>query len=114
MVGGSFTGLTVRTKVSVAVTWPSLTVSVIVVCPDWFAAGVKRTERFTPAPENEMPDCDTRDRFDDAPVIVREAKGVSMSDKVMLIAALCVSSLVTWLDTSEIPGASFTAFTVNE
>ena len=54
MVGRSFTAVTVRTKLVAAVAWLSLTVTVIVAVPLWFAAGVTVTVRFAPVPPKTM------------------------------------------------------------
>src|SRR5438093_10562192 len=45
IVGGSFTAFTVKTKLSVALNCPSLTVTVIDAVPFWFCAGLTVTAR---------------------------------------------------------------------
>ena len=67
IVGGSLTAVTVTTNVSVAVAVPSLTVSVMVVVPDWLAAGVTVTVRFAPVPPMTMLAFGTRVVLDDVP-----------------------------------------------
>src|SRR5256885_1946722 len=54
MVGASLTGVTVNKKSSLALSAPSLTVTVIVVAPDWLANGVTATVRLAPLPPNVM------------------------------------------------------------
>ena len=49
-LGASFTAVTVRTNVSVAVSEPSLTVTVMVEVPFWFAAGVTQAPRGARCP----------------------------------------------------------------
>ena len=53
-VGASLTGLTVSTKVSLVVLVPSFTLTVIVVVPFAFGAGVIVTVRLAPLPPNTM------------------------------------------------------------
>src|SRR4029078_2755220 len=50
IVGGSFTGVSVRRSVSLALRRPSLTVTVIVAVPLWFAAGVTEIVRLAALP----------------------------------------------------------------
>src|SRR5262245_13174226 len=49
-VGASLTAVTVSGKLVVAVSWPSLTVSVIVAEPFWLGAGVTVSVRLAPLP----------------------------------------------------------------
>ena len=51
MVGAEFT---VRTKVSLVLSDPSLTVTVMVAVPLWLLAGVTVTVRFAPLPPKTM------------------------------------------------------------
>src|SRR5438046_1033830 len=46
--------ITVRSKVSLATTWPLSTLMVMVVVPPWLAAGVTVTDRLEPLPPNTM------------------------------------------------------------
>ena len=76
IVGASFTGFTVMTNVSTAVSAPSLTVSVIVAVPDWFAAGVTVTVRLAPLPPSTTLASGTSAVLDDARVTVSEVAAV--------------------------------------
>src|SRR5438045_6357482 len=53
-VGGSFTGLTVKRKLRIAVSVPSLTVTVIVALPTSLVAGVSWRFRASPLPLNTI------------------------------------------------------------
>ena len=81
-LGTSFTEVTVRTNVSVAVSEPSLTVTVMVAVPFWLAAGVMVTVRLAPLPPKTMLALGTSAVFDDEP------------DTVRLPAAVCASPTV--------------------
>jgi len=94
MVGVSFTAVTVKTNVSVAVNVPSLTVTVIVTEPDKFAAGVTVTVRFAPEPPNTMFAFGTNVVSLELPLTVNDATAVSASPTVKEIALVAVSSFV--------------------
>ena len=106
MEGPSFTGLTVNPKLVLEVIVPSLTVKVMVVLPDWFAAGTTFTVRFPPLPPNVMFPAGTKVGLDEAAVTIRLAAGVSASDTVKLIGPVAVSSFTTWSAIGEILGAT--------
>src|SRR4051812_27605108 len=94
IAGGSFTGLTVRTNVSLAVREPSLTVTVRVAVPFWLLAGVTVTVRLEPEPPKTMFPLGTRLGFEDAPLSDRFPGGVSRSPTVNATGPTRVSSLV--------------------
>src|SRR6266511_3277723 len=114
IVGGVLPeGLTISTKVSLAVSAPSLTVTVIVAVPVCPAAGVTVTVRLAPLPPKTMLPLCTNVGLDELPLTVRLPAAVSTSPTVKLIAPVWVSSLIVWLARFEIVGASFTALTVS-
>ena len=93
MVGASLLDVTVsRNDVVFVPLSASVTVRVIVVEPNLLAAGVTRTVRFAPVPENEMLPFGTSVVFDDVPLTVRFAAAVSMSLIVKLRSPVSVSS----------------------
>src|ERR1043166_2692943 len=79
MVGRSLTDNTVRMKEPLVVAAPSLTLKVIVVVPNWFAAGVIVAMRLAPLPLKTMFPTGTRPALEDA------------ADKVMLPGAVSTS-----------------------
>ena len=109
IVGASFTGVTVRTKVAFVVTVPSLTATVMVAVPDWFAAGVAVSVRLAPLPPRTRLPFGTRAGFDDVALTVRLPTSVSASPTVKPRADVGVSSVVVVSTRPEIVGASFTA-----
>ena len=92
IVGASFTAFIVNLNVSVSVFAPSLTVTVIVADPLWFAAGVTVTVRFAPLPPNTMFAFGTRVVLLEVPVRVRLSTGVSTSPTVKPNGPKTVSS----------------------
>ena len=77
------------TKVSLAVAPPlSVTVTVMVAVPLWFAAGVTVTVRAVPAPPNTMPDSGTSVWLVDPADSVSVAGSLSVSPTVKAIAPL--------------------------
>src|SRR5436190_20412890 len=92
IVGGSFTGVTVRTNVSVVLSKPSLTVIVIVVEPDWFGSGVRVTLRADPLPANTILSFGTRPELDEVSLTSRPAAAVCPSQTVNAIAAVVARS----------------------
>src|SRR5436190_1435703 len=94
MDGVSLTALTVSEKVLLAVKAPSLTVTVMVAVPLWFAAGVTVTVRFAPLPPKAMFALGTSAVSDEPPLTVRLATGVSTSTMVLLGALLISPVLV--------------------
>ena len=103
MVGGAFT---VSTKVSAAVSAPSLTVTVIVAVPVLPAAGVTVRVRFAPLPPKRMLASGTRVWLLLLPVTVSDPAAVSMSPTVKVIAPVAVSWLVVWSEMLLIVGAA--------
>ena len=72
IVGGSFTAVTVSDeRVASPSSVPSLTVTVIVAVPLWFAAGVTVTVRLAPLPPKTMFASGTSVWFDEVAVTVR-------------------------------------------
>ena len=92
IVGGSLTAVTSRSNVSLAVLAPSLTVSVIVVLPDAFAAGVMVTLRVAPVPPNTMFPVGTTPVTEDVADSVRSAAAVLSSPTVTVSGPSAVSS----------------------
>ena len=76
IVGGSFTGLTVRRKVRVALSEPSLAVMLTVAVPNWSVAGERVMVRLEPLPPKEILLFGKRDGLEDEPVTIRLAAGV--------------------------------------
>src|SRR6266508_421594 len=70
---GVATAPTVSVNVSDVVSVPSLTVTVIVVVPDWLASGVTVTVRLVPLPPKTIFAFGTRVVFEEAPETVRAA-----------------------------------------
>src|SRR5262245_65733427 len=94
IVGGSLTELTVsKNDVDVGVV-PSLTVTVIVVVPNWLAAGVMTRFRLAPLPPRAMFAFGTSVVFDELAVTVSAAAAVSTSPTVKAMAPVGVSSFV--------------------
>ena len=114
MAGGSLTGLTVTTNESLAVNTPSLTVTVIVVLPNRFAAGVTVTVRLAPLPPSTTFASGTRVVFDDARVTVRLPAAVSASPIVNAIGPVDVSSFVVRSAMSDTVGAVLVLVTVSK
>jgi hypothetical protein len=94
IVGRSFTAVTPNVKVVLVLTAPSLTLTVIVALPFWFAAGVTVTVRFAPLPPNTIFPFGTSVVLLLEAVTVREDTGVSWSPTVNATAPVAVSSLV--------------------
>ena len=95
IVGRSFTAVTVSSNVSLALAVPSLTVTVIVALPDWFAAGVIVIVRFAPEPPNMIPPGGTKIGFEDVACTAKSPAGLSRSPTVNVIADVAVSSSVS-------------------
>ena len=111
-LGTSFTEFTVSTNVSVPVSEPSLTVTVMVAAPFWFASGVTVTVRFAPLPPNTMLALGTSAVFDDEPLTVRLPAAVCASLTVNATAPVA-SSLMVRSAMSEIVGGVFDGVTVS-
>src|SRR5438552_764626 len=112
MVGGSLTGLTVRTKLLLRTFTPSLTLTVINVVPTWLVAGVTVTARLVPLPPKTMLALGTNVRLVDVALRVRLPAAVSTSPIMNAMGPVEVSSLTVWLPMAEMVGGSLTAFTV--
>lgn len=111
--GKSFTDITVRTNVSLAeLLSPSVTVTVMVVEPIWFEAGVIVTVREEPEPPKEIFPFGTRVVFDEEPEIDKLALESSTSLTVKGISGVEVSSLVLLSVIFEMVGGSLTAMTL--
>ena len=107
-LGVSLTALTVSKKVSLAVPLlPSVTVKVIVLVPDKFAAGVTVTVRLVPAPAKTILAFGTKVVLLEVPDIVKAVDAVSTSPMVKVSAVVAASSLIVWLVTSVIVGGVF-------
>src|SRR4051794_45769 len=113
MVGRSLTGLTVSTKELVVLLTPSLTVTEIVLAPNWLVAGVMIKPRLVPLPPNTRFPLGTNIGLDELPVTTRLPAGVSTSPIVKAITGVTVSSGMVWPAIVEMVGASFTGFTVS-
>src|SRR6266540_1232864 len=112
-VGGSLTETTVRRKL--VLTEPlsaSVTVSVIVVVPDWLAAGVIATMRVAPLLVTCKFELGTTPWLDDVATTIRLPAAVSRSPTVT-VTFVVESSLIIRSATEEIVGKSFTGLTVS-
>src|SRR5438552_1381401 len=101
MVGGSFTGLTVRRKLLVAL--PPLlseTMTEMVAAPDWLGAGVTIRARFAPEPPRAILALGTRVGLDELAETARLAGGGTPS------AGVETSSSVVWLAMAEMVGTA--------
>ena len=77
MLGTSFTAVTVKIKLWLLLSIPSLTVTVICDVPDWLATGTSVTVRFVSLPLTTT--LDTNAGFDDPAVTFRLPAAVSVS-----------------------------------
>src|SRR4051812_39861842 len=102
ILGGRFP--TVSTNESLASLKPSLTVTVMVAVPPRAATGVTVTVRLAPEPPNTILAFGTKPGFDELPLKVRSANGVSTSLSVNGMAAVGVLVGVDWFGMSLIPG----------
>ena len=93
IVGGVF-GLTVKTKLVVAMRLPSPTEMVMVELPLPVVAGVMTTVRLAPLPPKEMFASGTNAGFDELPASAKLPGGVSASPTVNAIAEVGVFSFV--------------------
>src|SRR3989442_8613828 len=111
MVGGSFTGLTVRTNELLADAPPeSATVMVMVAVPFWFVAGVMAMVRLDPLPLMVMFPMGTSARLEELQVTTRFVAAVSASLTVNATPARGVSSSVVWAAMLEMVGGVFGTF----
>ena len=113
MVGASLTGLTVRRNESLLLKEPSLTVTVIVVDPDWLAKGVAFSVRFAPDPPKTRFALGIKPAFEEVALNTRLAAGVSASPTVKLRDPVALSSLICRSGRSEIVGGKFGVITVS-
>ena len=106
MVGASFTAVTVSVNGSLAVCEPSLTVTVMVAVPFWFAAGVTMSVRAPPEPPSvsAVGLFGTRVGFDEVAVTVRLEAAVSASSTVKAIVEVDASSAMVTLPIALIVG----------
>jgi hypothetical protein len=104
---------TINPKLIGVLAVPSLTVTVIVAVPVWFAAGVTVTVRFAPLPPKTMFAFGTKVGLFALPLTVRLAAAVSTSPTVKLSGPTATPALVLWFAIGVIVGGSFTAVTVS-
>jgi hypothetical protein len=81
IVGGSFTGFTVKLSVLASDVAPSLTVRVMTAEPFWFAAGVIVRVRFAPVPPNTSPPTGTRALLDEEAIPSATRRCFRISDR---------------------------------
>src|SRR6266850_3343535 len=112
IVGGSFTALTVNRNVAVAVYWPSLTLTVMVVAPFWLVAGVTVTVRLVPEPPKTMLFVGTSVGLEEPLLKIKLAAAVSASPIVKLRGPVEVSSSMARSARVEMVGEVFTVLTV--
>jgi len=86
-----------------------MTVTVIVLVPLAFAAGVSVIVRFAPLPPRLIPLAATTFRFEEVAVTVSDPAAVSASPAVNAIAEVGVSSFVLCAAIADMVGKSFTA-----
>src|SRR5882762_9682928 len=107
MVGGSFTGVTVRTKL--VLTEPklvSVTEIVMVALPDWLAMGVSVMVRLAPLPPKRMLLVGTNTGFEEAAARIKRVAGVTESPMVKAMGPTTVSSLTVRLAMLEMVGTA--------
>src|SRR5206468_387706 len=109
MVGGSFTGLTVRTNDLLAdAPSESATVMAIVAVPDWFAAGIRVSVRLGPLPPKTIFPSGLTLQRRSSDLTVKLSAVLSTSPMENGMAAVGVSSYMDWSGTLEMVGGSFT------
>src|SRR5436190_1993898 len=110
MTGGELlVGVTVRTKLSLAVSEPSLTVAVIVAEPNWLLAGVTEIVRLAPEPPKTMPLLGTSAGLDEELLRTRLEAAVSASPTVNPIGSADPPWTIVWSGMSEIVGGELPA-----
>src|SRR6266576_3121671 len=108
MVGGSFTGLTVRTNDLLTDAPPgSATVMVMVAAPFWLATGVMAMVRLDPLPLMAMFSWGTSAGLEELQVTTRFVEAVWASLTVNATPARGVSSSVLWGAMLEMVGGVF-------
>ena len=100
IVGGSLTGWTVTTKVSLTVVAPSLTDTSMVAEPDCSAAGVIEMVRAVPLPPSSSPVLGTTVVFCDTAVTISGPVPLMVNGRLLS----GVSSLIVWLPMSLMVG----------
>src|SRR5436190_14965424 len=104
MVGTVLLPLTVSTKESVAVSGPSVTLTVVVAGPFWFGAGVTVTVRFEPLPANTILPLGTSTGLEEAALNCRLGAAISASPIRKGIGPTGLPKAVAWSGMSEITG----------
>src|SRR5437867_1674336 len=100
-------GLTVNTKLLLAVRLPSLTVTVMVAVPVWLRAGVTVTVRLAPEPPKTMLALGTNAGLEEAPETTRLPAEVCASPTVKATGAVAVFWLIDRSAMLEIVGGVF-------
>ncbi len=104
-VGASFTALTVKANVRLALREPSVTVNVTLATPDALETGVNVAVQFGAVPPILIPATCKTAVFDEVPLTdVAQVKELSVSLIVKEIALVATSSLVVWSEIAEIVG----------
>ena len=104
---------TVRRKLLLALSGPSLTITVIVAVPVWFVAGVTRMVRLEPLPPKLMLATGVSVGFDDAALRVSAAAALSGSPMVNGRSAVAWFLEMVTPAMTEMAGASLTGVTVS-
>jgi len=112
IVGAVFGGITVSTKLLLAVNCPSLTVTVMVAVPVWSLTGDILNQRFAPEPPNDIFAVEARAGLDEVADRVNPATGWVASAIVKSIAAVWALRVVERFSIAEIVGAVFFGCTV--
>ena len=108
--GRSFTGLTVRVNVRLAIPkFVSFTNTAMEALPLWFVAGSTVTVRLLPLPSKTILEVGTRFVFDERADNTSKLAGVTESPTVKGIAAVDVSSVVIWLGMADTVGMTLPA-----
>src|SRR3990172_8212466 len=95
-------------NVSAVLNCPSLTVTVMVALPLWWAAGVIVTVRSAPLPPKTMLPPGISAGLEELPLTMRLAAGVWLSPTVKAIGPATLSSAIVTSPTSEIVGGALT------
>ena len=108
--GASFTGLTVSRKVFVVLAGMALvsvTVSVMIVEPNWLVSGVSVSVRLPPVPPSSRAASGTSAGFDEVAIRFSKAPGVSKSPMTTGIGPSRTSSAMVWLLRTVMVGKRF-------
>ena len=103
---------TVKTKVSLLLSEPSLTVTVMVTVPVWPLTGVTRTVRFAPLPPKTILALGTKLMLLLLPLSVSEDANDCAPPTVKAIAPVLLPAAIVWSAMSEIVGAPSSAITL--